>query len=493
MTQENPQNDSNLNNQSIKSKEIASEDTLVQETVAEDIKRNEIPEVEVQTDTDSEEIQIENTLRIFFQSTGLDTLTTILEKRLAILGSDEFTSCIEKPGTYENIVAQAINEYSVEAERILQAIEQLEDKSLFDNKYIKDGKTILSSVMTPRRASGNGRVVTGQDARIEFAIKSGQVKRIPLFNSGFYLDIEAPNLLVLNDFFNEAHSETNQYGREFGASFFFFNDLLIKDAFIKLIMPLIMGSSLKNWNRGGNLLRNIKIVDLKTILTGIAALMFPDGFNFTHACTNPDGTCTHVEEMLIDITKLLRHNFMKLSDEKIEHMTVHSEVTYEKIIAYQKSLDVTKTLNYGNMEFELKIPSLEEYLVFGKKFNANLLKSNFADSTADVYQALVFAYYQIYTPFIQTITLYDNNGNKDISTSDPDVIAHQLSRFQEIDTKRQFVEDMKKYIADSEITQICYPAAPCPKCGYLDEKNGYFTVDPEHAFFILSLKKLTPN
>lgn len=442
--------------------------------------------------TPTEVKEIEDHFRVFLQNYTLGALADLLEKRKEFLGKDEYEASIVTDNSYDNVLALAVRGYSVEAERVLGSIAAIEDKSLFDSKLIQDGKTILNSIVQPRRPAGKGQTLEGAAARAEFAIKTGRAKRIPLYNSGFHLDIKTPSLAALNDFYTEAFSTTNEYGREFGSTFFYFNDLLIKEALVKLIVPLVMGSSLRNWNRGVTLLRNLKLNDLKVILNGLGVLMFPDGFKFTHVCTNPNKKCTHHEELLIDISKFFRTNYMKLSDANIEHMKRHEEAPYEKIVEYQKNLQFNKSLRYGNIEFELRVPSVEDYLSYGRLFNANLIKENFADRNTNINNSLMFSYYQIFTPYIQTVTLYAADGTKDVVTSDFGTISDQLAQLQIDDTETKFAQDMDEYISATELTQLCYPAITCPKCGHEPKDNGgYHAVDPVHTFFTLSLKKLT--
>ena len=414
-------------------------------------------------------------LKIFLQITGSESLVDLLAKRQEILGDDEFNLQILKDGTYENTLAAAVGDYSQEAERILTHMEKLGDIVL-ENKFLRDGKVILSSLLTPSRGSREGRILTGREAQIEFAIKTGLMRRVPLYNSGFFIDIEAPNLSLLNNFFTKAHSKTLEYGRDFGAHFFYFNDLMAKEAIVELVTQVTLGSSLKNWNRKNNLLSSIKLPDLKGIIMAIAGLMYPDGFEFTHVCTNPNGTCTHHESLRIDINKFSRPNYMKLTSEQISQMVEQKEISAEKIVEYQTPFEENKVLRYGKLEFELHIPSVAEYLEFGKKFNAQLTQSTFANSNSDIYRSLVFSLYKVYTPYIKTVTVYDNDGNKDAVSPDPEIISHMLARLQESDTSKKFIEDITNFISDAEILLLGYPVVPCPICNYVPEEKKYFSL-----------------
>ena len=439
---------------------------------------------------------IDTKLRIFLETIPIEDITQLLEKRRLLLGDEDFATEVETIGTYENTLTLLYNDHSVESERSIESLSRITDadRPLFDQRLVQNGKTVLGSLLNPRRVSGQGKLVYGAEGRFDFAIKSGAMKRVSLYNSGFFVDIKAPTLSALNQFFTKAHNDTNQYGREFGAHFFYFNDLFIKEAVIELIEPIILNSNLRGWNRGTTLLRNIKLVDYKVILNAIAVLMFPDGFKFTHVCTNPAGTCTHHEERLIDILHLFRYNFAKLSTKCIMHMAEQKEVTAEQLAAYQTELGLgSRTIRHDtHYEFELQVPSIASYLAYGKTFNGVILGSNFADNAVDIYRTLQYSYYRVYTPFISKLTFYDDKGVVDIATTDAEVISDQLAQIQANDPDLSLIKQLDGFIADTEITHIAYPAFACPVCGYIPE-TGYYTVDSEHAFFIMSIMRLVPS
>jgi hypothetical protein len=69
------------------------------------------------------------------------------------------------------------------------------------------------------------------------------------------------------------------------------------------------------------------------------------------------------------------------------------------------------------------------------------------------------------------------------------VIADQLSHIQTEDPDKEVMKLIDGFVARSEISHICYPAFACPSCGYMPP-GGYYAVDPEHTFFIISLMRL---
>jgi hypothetical protein len=168
-----------------------------------------------------------------------------------------------------------------------------------------------------------------------------------------------------------------------------------------------------------------------------------------------------------------------------------TDVTPELLVAYQTNLGIDgHEVRYGNYGFTLRVPSLAEHLDFGRKYNGELLSSVFVDNPTAVERAVMFSYYQIYTPFVARLTLYDKDGVADIVITDRDAIALELLQLQSEDTAGELMKAFDAFITGSEIGRICYPAIACPACGYLPG-SGFYTVDPTLTFFMLSLTKLT--
>jgi len=465
------------------------EDTIVPPEVTIVPVEDEDSEVTEETSEEVTPAPVIAKIRLFLESLDTEELSALVEARRRRLGDDAFIVSATSPGNYDYLLSELSGAHSIEADRSRASISSIKDSSLFNTKLVRGGKTILGT-MKPHRAAGNGAMLTGADALAALAIRDKWMKRVPLYNSGFSVDIIAPTLSALNTFFNKAHDVTNSYGRQFGGLFFYFHDLMIKEAIVELVLPLIINSTLRNAKRGDTLVRNIKLVDLKLILNAIGALMFPDGFNFTHVCSNPDGSCTHHEEVLIDINKLARYDFSKLTDDCIHHMTRLTDITPTQLNIYQAQLGFNEVeIRYKQYGFTMQMPSLNDYLDYGRSYNSELLSNVFVSNPDAVVRAVMFSYYQIYTPFIAKLILYNEDDSVDFWTLDKDTITHMLLRLQSEDTEGTLIKNFDDFIANSEIGRICYPAVACPACNYVPG-SGYYTVDPTLAFFIQSLMKL---
>lgn len=443
---------------------------------------------EPKSDTPTEE---SNKYRIFFEGLAPAAISELVQTRQQVLGDEGFVAAVAVPNSYDAVLIEYLGAHGLDTDRMRDAIDAMADKSKFANKLVINGKTVLGS-MKPKKSSRNGAVISGPDALAAFAIQDGWLKRVALYNSGFSIDIVEPTLVALNTFFTKAHDATNGYGRQFGGLFFYFHDLMIKEALVELILPLIINSTLHNANRNNNLLRSIKLIDLKMILNAIGAMMYPDGFNYTHVCSNPAGTCTHHEETLIDINKLAMYDYSKMSDDCIKHMAQATNVTPEALTAYHKKLGFDgQEIRFAQYGFVMKVPSLSDHLEYGRQYNGDLLSSVFVSNPDSVMRSVMFSYYQIYAPFVDKLNLYVED-ELDVTTSDKNVITQTLLRLQSEDKDGTLIKDIDDYIARSEIGYVCYPAVPCPLCKHVPG-SGFYTVDPTLAFFIQSLMKLNQN
>lgn len=431
--------------------------------------------------------------RVFLEALGVEALRDFLKARRAQVGDAAFAAAVGEPDSYDRVLAEMGEQHGQEVTRVLRAIATVSDRSTFDTKLRRDGKTILGTPK-PQRPQAPGGVVSGPDAIATFSLLTGRTKRLPLYNSGFAIDVTEPDLAALNTFMSKQRKRLSEYGRMFGSYFFYFHALMIKEAFVELFRPLVLHATLKNWNRDDTLLRAIKLVDLKLILNGIAAGMYPEGYEFTHVCTAPaENKCAFHERQMIDLTKLPHHDFKKLPEDCIQHMARQTVATPETLAAYHKSLGFDgRVIRHGAHGFQMQMPSIIDHLEYGRIYNGTLASNLYADTPDAVETAVLYSYYRIYTPFIASYTLHDEDGDVAMVVNDREAIATILSQLQKEDRAGALAQKFDAFIADTEISHICYAANPCPSCGHVPE-GGYYTVDPEYTFFILLLTKLTQS
>lgn len=438
-----------------------------------------------------------------------DKLRELIINRGKRIGSSEvWADNVNKLGSYDHVLATRVKdtEMSDEEVRMQEAIEKIEDKSKFTT-YLADenGKPILAVSNRKFKPSQKGKSLKGKDAvmAVMQAGTSGSQKKIGLYNSGFHVDIANPPLAEIDKFITMARSDAKEYGRIFGSVYFLMEDALIKRAWLDVYLNQIAKSSLKNWNSKEVMLRSIKLPDLHHLIWGFANYLYPEGFdNFRHACTNIDAGCTHTEVGTVDLIKMCRHNYSLMNSDAVAHMaksqsdgviTSDDLQTYQKYLGFDGSAEENRnTIRVGRRGFVLKVPSLYDYITSSDRFIALLRADMYSN---DLNQAMNASYSRAYrqlAPWIKEIVIYDSEDenaeiiNKVTVAID---IEDSMNYIQTEDVDLVIYKEIEKYINEVQISHVCYPIYPCPKCGHVpsDVPSGFMTVDPLRTFFTLSV------
>jgi hypothetical protein len=423
-------------------------------------------------------------------------LGNIITRHEGEIGASAFAEAAKIPESYEDIISSSYIGSSVEATRANDSIAAVADKTLLSDKLVDAaGNTILTSRSLKKPTSANGAEVAGNAALFEFARRRGTrpIRSIPLYNSGFHINIMAPNLAHLHKFYSDASENTGEYGRRFGIYFYLYGDLNLKRSVVnELFIPLICGSNLSNWNRSNVLMENISIHDYKVILWYLACMMYPEGFDkFTHVCRSEK--CNHVTIDKIDLNKFVIHNYSLLPEYCIKQMADSTvEITTDKLKKYKEELKFNKTLKLKHYGLNVHIPSIYNHIVYGNQYNGELTELISTNNNARLQDQIGYEYYRSFTPWVDELIAYNEDGTVDIKTSDSAVISRELAYIQAEDTDYVIKAQIENFINDTEITHIGYPVFKCPACNHTPViQSGFFTVDPLSTFFTLAVHRLS--
>lgn len=360
-------------------------------------------------------------------------------------------------------------------------------------EYI-EGDLKLADASPVSRANFNGKIVSGKEATMLLLAKERNVRRIYLYNSGFDITLKGPSLDELNIYYNKTSSEVQEYGREYGAHFYMFSDLIIKKASIELFMKLVTNASVKNWRKGQTLAKAIKISDYDTILWAIGSLMFKAGFPFQFACTNPDHTCSYTEELKIDLKKIRYNNYSIIPKECLTFLGENKVRTLDELAHYNEMLGLSKTVKlHGAWSGITKVPSIHDFLTYGALFNASLLENVQIEDRSSIHRYLQFNYYKILAPWMSEVRYHNEDGSLNFRIQDMASIIEVLDTSQLEDTT--FGKEMEEFIKSSCISHICIPFTKCPACGHVPSYSigGYLPFDVQQNFFIQSVMRLAQS
>lgn len=441
----------------------------------------------------------------------MDTLQGLFDARARQIGELKFLESAETPGTYDYAILNAIRQTFPETERTQDALALVPKDHQLSRKLIDgSGKTILGDATLRRNTTNymdqpaSGTLGT---MRMRAGRRRGMLRRIPLYASGFYIDVRVPNLDdIFNGLIRKCRLDHQVYGNQFGAHYYMYNDLLMINNFAFFALDIIQRANLKGYTKAQVLLNNILLPDFLALMTYVAAMMWPDGYpDYIHACTrptdaeHPKGCDWHITKK-IDINEMVLTDFTRMNPDAVTHMskcrTISHEVTEADLLTYRQNVGIkSEVIEFEDLRIELYVPSVTDWIAAGEAFNSDLTNDIQADNMKGIYEALSFRSYRIFIPWIKSITVVDDNGSPLSFTDDKEDISEMLDDIQSEDVvDMELQKKIYDYINRMQITHVGYKVFKCPKCGFEPHtKSGYFTVDPCATFFTQSLRKLTAS
>lgn len=429
-----------------------------------------------------------------------EALIALWEHRLRELGGlnaagkQAFEQSVRAGDPADSTLYRLLVDVTGEAERLQDALKALPDAHALAPKLVDAGGKPLIGMRTHRPDPLGGRELSGEAAVMAMRRRAaGGVKRVPLYNSGFCVDLRQPTASEVTVAFHRSAETAAEFGRILGAHFYMHHDALLKDAFVDLIFDCVVDSTLQGWSRNKTqtLREHIALTDYHPLLWSLATLMFPDGYEgFQHLCLNPD--CRHVITGTVDLRLMLRHNYRALPDGAVAFLTKDS-VTPLEAAEYRQSLGFRETVVFGTREYQLRVPSLSQYLAEARRYVADLTEKMHGANYDQLQVAVYHHYARVFTPWVERVVYYAAGEPPvvDFTTSDPQAIALDLDTLHTEDPEEVVVKACLAFANRSTISFGAYPVFACPSCGHTpDIASGFFTVDPQRTFFTMALQKL---
>ena len=158
--------------------------------------------------------------------------------------------------------------------------------------------------------------------RAALAIRShiglGTIVNIPLWNSGMWITIRDPGDAAIQEAVRKQTTERMRVGRSTHAMGF--SNFMVFT--IETMTELVLSSmTARTTHSDVDLLKNISILDFGTLVWGMAAAVFPNGFEYNRPCTSGAEKCNHVLREVLNISTCLFADEKKLTKDQIKHMT----------------------------------------------------------------------------------------------------------------------------------------------------------------------------
>lgn len=383
---------------------------------------------------------------------------------------------------------------SSQAELMIRALRELSDS----NRNLTNS---VDTLIKDKSTSGGkfSNELHGNKAALAFTARLKGLKKVYLYNSGFHIDLRPFELAELNEFFMSVDNEGDELGRVLGGHFYMIHDLFVKQKFMELLPLAVVGSNLKNWDRGDVLAQNISINDYDTLLWAVCSLMYRKGVRVDMVCADPQcGNTTH--NILHDISKMRMVDVEQLGEEAIEWISKGAEVTTKDLERYRKEIiNQTKTFDDKNVRYHLRVPSIHEVLNYGNKLMSVITSKVQGEPTLkndQVMSRVLINYNRSFVPWIEKIEMVneDDPNKVDFSSTSHEAFHSVLEVRVDDPDDGTVLTNITEFMRNTKLCHICYPAAPCAACGKVHPKavDGMLAWDAQFLFFSLTYRRLEP-
>lgn len=380
-----------------------------------------------------------------------------------------------------------------------------------DWRQFVDNGTERLRAGSPKLSEG-GPKATGEAAvmRAKALMGLGQVYSIPLWHSGFWINIKTPDESALLELDQYIATNKVELGKVTNGLLFSNDSVLLNKALVDFVIRLVYDSSLTD-NSPENLKKHILLTDLPSLIWGLAVAVWPNGFKYIAPCVRKPEACTHVVEEILNIARLHWVDNSMLSEDQRRHMARRGrdKYTLESIEKYQAAHryhtdDLTVIAINDRTKFRLRVPSLADYETAGNLWIDGIrsmieggLAADLSDRERAQYmfdQGSVTALQQ-YAHWVKEIAI--QNGDSDEIFDDETVMARILAAMtKDDDARTEALDAFKKFIDESTIALVGIPAYKCPACqtpqNDEEAKHPYLIpLEVNRIFFTLLTRRLS--
>lgn len=332
---------------------------------------------------------------------------------------------------------------------------------------------------------GNSGVMEGDSAIMRLAShrKLGTICKIPLYNTGIWITLRSPSEPSILDLFKNITQDKTDLGRRsYGLSFSSVTTIFT-DNVVSFALEQLYSTNLK-LEPGVDLKEIISCNDIPAICLGLAAVIWPNGFNYSRSCIADPASCRHVSSGKVNITNMLIVDNTVLTDWQITHMskTSNNTVSLSDVKRYKDELvdrqNKVVTIDENQLKatsVTYRVPDISQYLQDGYRWINELAQMAEKALTKDatngsrgeyVTQQGLASVLRQYSHWVEEINYGD--AIKDRETIDTSLTW--LS--SDDDFRTPFLKETEKFIGHSSITAIGIPVYTCPSCKRINKVDG---------------------
>lgn len=350
--------------------------------------------------------------------------------------------------------------------------------SLFRQGVLKEDGS-LAAIAPPRFKNASGEL-KGEVAilKISKALGLGDTLTVPLPHSGVVVTLKPPKERDIIDFYNSVFREKIHLGRMSAGLTLSNMSVYINNRLFQFMLKHVHSVNYKEVSKE-QLGNYILIHDFPILAWAFAATQYPNGFDYQRACTNDLKKCSHIEQAVMNMLKLLWIDNTQLSSIQKSIITDYRPNNldvdmYRKYISEHSRVRGKDYVLKNGMKFRMKVPTFNEHITDGmgwvNKINGdidNLITEPETEAEAKTELLMQYVNSSVlrqFSHFVDYIELNAAEGGGDIIT-DRDTINSTLELLSSDDDVRgELAAAFLDYKSFSTIALVGIPSYKCPVC-----------------------------
>lgn len=327
--------------------------------------------------------------------------------------------------------------------------------------------------------------------------------------SGIWVKIRTPTLTEIAALHTKLGQLKISLGAESKGAIYSNAQSLLLNIVTSLALSCVVASNYK-FNTPTDLEHVIDVMDEPFLHHGLAAALYPDGFNYSHPCVADPTTCNHVEEAKLNMSTLTWYDKLCFSEGQLQHISKRfNPCSEDDLKAYSEGfrINTSKIIRIGQIGIRLAIPKIAHRRLCGDRWIDSIIDQTEGSFNEPVHGPQRGAYIERlknitaarqFTHFVDKLyTLSDDDSEEpEEIPANEDIIERFLSDVvSDQEYLDMFNNEVQDFINQSIVGIIALKNWNCPVCKSPAAKKFHerlphlVPVDMLSTFFTLAGKK----
>lgn len=374
-----------------------------------------------------------------------------------------------------------------------------------EGKHIRPGKPLVKH--DPSRKQTDDEVLSYLSKKSN----RGGPEDFPMVHSGVWVRLRTPLNSEVVVYQQRLANTKERLGRTTkGSAFSNLGGILLNET-TDFALSLLQATNVK-YSTPTDLEDHLTTLDEILLHHALACLMYPNGFEYSHACVADPSKCNHIEHALLNLNALAWYDAQAFSKRQKDMLSIRFNTNKlfdaEQLKEYREQFNCGKQriIWFGDVGVSLEIPTIRQRKEAAQRWYDDVAemingafnepqtgpnRNAFMDAVTNATLARQYAHYV--TGIYERC---DEHGERLVSDKVSVIDGYLSQVLSESEVIEQFETEIRKYIADSMVGLVAIPSWNCPKCESPQGRNFHerfdhlIPLDIQTVFFTLSSQRV---